>query len=478
MFALRPYQVTDVTRIRAGLREHRRVLYQLPTGGGKTVTFAYITQSAEAKGNGVLITAHREKIVKQISGALSEMGVRHGLIMSGHTMTDNLVQVGMVQTVARRLTRIRPPKLMIVDEAHHGVAGQWRAVADAFPLAKHLLVTATPERLDGKPLGDVADTLIVGPPMADLIGSGFLADYRYLEPPEIDLSAVHMRAGDYAVDELASVMDRATIHGDVVAHYRRYLNGAPAIAFCVTVEHAEHVAEEFRAQGFRAASIHGKTPDHIQDQLFKDLARGMLNVLTSCELISEGVDVPAVAGAILLRPTKSLTMYLQQVGRALRLKPDGSKAIILDHVGNRRRHGMPDEPREWSLTGKVPREAASLRRCPKCFDVLRPGRGPSCGLADLCPMLAPAEGEGRPIPQMVAGELVEANPYEWAEGIDIKHAKGDEWKRMLDLADGDRERLKQIARIRGFNAGWVQHVASRHQRGVGPGSDFEAREFG
>ena len=465
---LRPYQTQLVADMRAGLRGAPAILVVLPTGGGKTVIASFVAESSAGRGRRSLFLVHRQRLVTQTSLTFDQFGIRHGLISRGHSMTDDPVQIGMVQTVARRLNRVIPPDLIFVDEAHHTTAGSWRKVIDAFPDAARVGLTATPERLDGKGLNDCYSAIVEGPPMRELIQGGFLAPYEYLAPPQVvDLSAVHTRAGDFATDELAVAMDKAVITGDAAAHYGRYLNGRPAIAFCCTVAHAEHVASAFRAQGWRAASVDGRMPEADREERLNGLANGTLNVLTSCELISEGVDVPAVAGAILLRPTKSLTMFLQQVGRALRPKPDGGRAVILDHVGNCHRHGLPDAPRGWSLEGRKKRAAGpGVRTCETCFAVVAKGDPVECD-ADPCPLqYEGGAGGGQTDPVEVDGELeAVADPLAWADGYDIRAARGRAWFELLELAD-TKEKLDMIARARGYKRGWVQHVL-RERAGIG-----------
>ena len=486
--SLRPYQDALVADIRGAFARHRRVLAVASTGAGKTVTFAYIATAAAAKGNRVTIVVHRGEIVDQISRALDAFGVRHGRIQPKHPPTDDAVQVAMIATLGRRLDRVPEPDLLVVDESHHAISPTYVAVFTRWQRARILGVTATPERLDGRGLGDVFDVLVEAPPMADLIRDGWLAGYDYLAPPErMDLSAVKTRLGDYAIDDLAAALDRATITGDAIGHYRRFLDGRPAICFCVTVAHAEHVAQQFREAGYRAASVDGSMTEQERHERLASIGDGRLQVLTSCELISEGVDVPVVAGAILLRPTKSLATYLQQVGRVLRPKPDGSRAVILDHVGNVHRHGLPDTPRVWTLESKPKRDRVPTQRCDVCYRVFvtdpgwRNGQtcnetapGPDCILA-LEPAAEPAERE---LPEVVDGELVAvaappavAAAVEWAPGIDIRTASGDAWKRLLRLAD-TRERLAEIARIRGFKRGWVHFVEQQRQQRRGPSMPF------
>jgi superfamily II DNA or RNA helicase len=460
----RPYQVSAVEAIRSAFTRHRRVLFVLPTGGGKTVCFAYITSNAAAKGNRVVILAHRQEIADQISTALTVMGVPHGRIQPGRTPTDDLVQVGMVRTVVRRLDGLPAPALLVLDEAHHAVAGLWRTVTAAWRNARILGVTATPERLDGRGLRDAFDTMVLGPDVRELIKAGYLAPFRYFAPNVgIDLSRVRSLGGDYNVGDLEDALDRAGIIGNIVEHYLRHLSGRTAIAFCVTVAHAEHVARRFREAGISAAAIDGAMSSEQRQSLVNKLRTGAIHVLTSCEIISEGFDAPAVGGAILLRPTQSFALYRQQVGRCLRPKDDGSAAIILDHVGNVLRHGLPDAGHAWSLdsTKRTPAErqqsAVGCRVCGACGEVFATGAThDACALPDepeclFRPQILP-EREG------VLAEFVPGASPAWTRGIDITHATGWRWFQLLANAGTDPSRLRQIQLARGYKPGWARYA--------------------
>lgn len=459
MIVLRDYQQISIDEIRKVFPENRRVLFVLPTGGGKTVVFTYIAQNAKRKGI-VLILAHRQEIVDQISKALYKFGVSHGIIMPGVPMTYDDVQVGMVQTVARRLHKIHTPNLIIIDEAHHAVAGTWNKITTHFPDAKILGVTATPQRKDGKGLKSAFDVMIVGLSVKKLIEMGFLSGFDLYAPPTaVDLTDVKTEMGDYSLAEIEKIMDKASITGSAVGHYKKYLNGAPAIVFCTTLAHSAHVCEQFRAEGWRADSIDGKMSKEERRDRVERLGNGQLNVLTSVDIVSEGFDLPVVQGAILLRPTKSLALYLQQVGRCLRPKPNGSRAVILDHVGVVHNLGMPDEPRAWTLDGKLkgPKKAPTqCKKCYKCFYTK-----PLCE-DNECPLSKPTSG-GRDAPKEVDGELqAVSDPYAWAKGIDIAFAKGEEWTALLHHADGKIDRLQQIQKIRGYKQGWVKRITGDH----------------
>lgn len=452
---LREYQVKAVAEIRRAFAANPRVLLTMPTGAGKTVVFSYISAAAAKKGR-VLILGHRIEIVEQISAALFNFGVPHGKIWPGMRQTYDHAQVGMVQTVARRIQRMHAPDFIIVDEAHHAVAGAWQKIIAAFPEAKVLGVTATPQRLDGQGLIKVFDSMVIGPTVKQLIELGFLSGFQYYAPPTmVDLSSVHTKMGDYDIKEIEELMDQSYVTGSAVKHYQQYLNGKPAIAFCTTLKHAGHVKEQFLANGWRADSIDGKMSSSERRSKVEALGKGQLNVLVSVDVVSEGFDLPIVSGAILLRPTKSLTLYLQQIGRALRPKPDGGDAVLLDHVGNCHRFGLPDEDRNWSLAGKLKGPSKGPSQCTRCYVVAR--ARPSCDDAE-CPAKKSAS-EGREPPKEVDGELKAVqDPYAWAKGCNIALAQGEEFKALLRHAGKSMDRLRQIARIRGYDNRWCWHV--------------------
>jgi DNA repair protein RadD len=380
---LRPYQHQAVEQIRQAYRQgHRAVLFVLPTGGGKTVVFSHIAEQAAARGNRICVLVHRQELLRQASASLSALGVRHGLIAANRSMDLSApVQVASVQTLARRLRHIPADlfQLLVIDEAHHSNAGTWAKVLQHFGSARVLGVTATPCRSDGRGLGEHYQALVMGPTPAELTEQGFLAAARVLAPPGPSMMSLRKRMGDYDLAQAGQILQAGQALGDTLSHYRRYLDGQTAIAFCCSVAHAEAVAELFNRHGVAAASIDGTMDSSTREQLLGDLGAGRLKVLTSCQLIGEGVDVPSVAGAILLRPTQSVSLHLQMIGRCLRPQP-GKTAVILDHVGNVLRLGHHLEEREWSLDGVARRDrekSPSVKICPKCFAAL-PSAKPIC----------------------------------------------------------------------------------------------------
>ncbi len=441
---LRDYQEKLVQDVRAAMRTHRRVLAVSPTGSGKTVVFCRVAEMVWTKGMRVTIMAHRIEIVRQISAGLSREKVRHGMIAPGHHETIWPVQVAMVQTLANRIGRLHKPDLIIVDEAHHAVAGSYRKIMEAWPDAFVLGVTATPARLDSRGLDSVFQAMVLGPSMRELQDRGYLCRYTYLAPPVVArLDNLKVRAGDYAADELARAMDQRGVTGNAEAYYRKMLNGKPAIAFCASVEHAEHVSLLFQQAGWKAACVDGSMDRITRSNLIASIGDGRLNVLCSCDIISEGTDIPVVQGAIMLRPTMSLVTYMQQAGRVLRPKPDGSRAIILDHCGNVLRHGLPDAPRDWNLTGAPKRpQAATVRVCAKCYATFAPApRCPECGVA--CASAAPP----RKAPKAVAGDLAEVTGDNYLATAPL---------RTLVKAARTLDDLQKIATARGYSPGWAR----------------------
>jgi DNA repair protein RadD len=449
---LRTYQQRAIDDLRAAMQTGARApLLVLPTGGGKTIIFSAIAQSAAAKGNRVLILVHRRELIHQASSKLQWIGLDHGIIAAGIPPLDAPVQIASVQTLARRLTRMDwQPGLIIIDEAHHATAGQWVRILDHWPNAYRLGVTATPCRLSAEGLRSAFDAMVLGPSVADLISAGYLSPARIYAPPVVaDLQGIRTRAGDYANDQAAAAMDRPTVTGDAIAHYQRYAGEQQAIAFCCNVKHAVSVCDAFKTAGIAAELLLGDTQN--RDQVVADFAAHRTRVLVTVDVVSEGFDVPAASCAILLRPTQSLGLYLQQVGRVLRPAPGKDAAIILDHVGNVLRHGFPDDPRDWSLDDRMRRTrgtpAPSVRTCPECFAAFKPAPiCPVCG-AQCVPI------KSRKI-QQIAGELQELKRTE---------------QRTARREQGQARTLQELIHLgqaRGMKnpVGWAKHVLYARSR--------------
>ena len=489
---LRPYQSAGIEAIRAAFRQHRSVLYVAPTGAGKTTLFSYITQSAAARGKRVVILVHRAELVRQTCETLRRVEVQHGVIKSGYEPNAAPVQVASVQTLARRISEYPAPDLVICDEAHHGTSATYETVFSAWKTAHILGVTATPQRLDGRGLGAVFETLIRGPEVADLIKQGYLCRPQYFAPPATP-QKYRITRGDFDRAETEQAMDKPRITGSAVAEYSRRCAGVPAIAFCVSRLHAAHTRDAFRDAGYRSECIDGTNTDEERAELLAGLASGAVQVLVSVDLIGEGVDVPVCTAAILLRPTASLALHLQQIGRVLRPAPGKSHAVILDHAGNIYRHGLAEERREWSLAGEVRRTvsaADSLMQCPACYAIFEP--------APACPCCG-HEREGKPrVIETVHGELVEVGGLLSGAGVvtcercGIEHADtvtrcacGWDRERAAQIRRWQENRqaqtveeLEKLARARGYEnpRGWARIQARiRAERGRNPAAQRTAK---
>lgn len=380
MLSLFDYQQAAVDDLRGCFAQgFRAPLLVLPTGGGKTVIFTFMAMRAYQKGLRVLLLGHRRELIGQMSDALKRWQCPHGIVTPDAKPSSHAVQVGMVQTLANRVKLDRSGRyrfdLVIIDEAHHATQkSTWGKVLAHNHGAKLLGVSATPCRLDGKGLGIHAqgffDSIVVGPSVSALIEQGRLARPVIYGPAQaLDLDGVKKRGGDFVTAQLVGAVDKSAITGDAVTHYRKHAHNRSAIAFTVTVEHAGHVVEQFKKAGYQAAVLTGSTPDKERSRMIRDLSNGSLQVLASCNVVSEGTDIPAVFAAILLRPTDSYALAMQQIGRALRCYPDKERAIILDHADNVRRHGMPTDAVEWSLDGlrkKNKKGAALMKVCVEC----------------------------------------------------------------------------------------------------------------
>lgn len=386
---LRDYQLDLMDRVRRALTTERRVICQSPTGSGKTALAVYMMARAEERGIGSMFCVHRGELIRQTSQALWDQGLKHGQIVPGRVRSKLPAQVASVQTLVRRLGQYPAPGLIVIDEAHRSAAPTYRRILAAYPDARVVGLTATPQRTDGRGLDDLFGDLVCGPPVSWLIGEGYLSDYVVFAPgsPAVDLSGVHSLGGDYVRDELAAALDRPSITGDAIREYQRHASGKRGIVFCVSRAHSRHVCEQFRAAGIASEHVDGETPEAERQGALERFRLGQTLVLCGVDLFVEGLDIPAVECSILLRPTQSIIVHLQSIGRVLRPHPGKTRAIILDHVGNCLRHGLPDDDRVWTLRGREKRQrrkpdekSLTVRQCPACFAVHRMANTcPQCG---------------------------------------------------------------------------------------------------
>lgn len=440
--SLRPYQQQVRDGVEAGWASgNDNMLAVLPTGAGKTVLFSSIL--ADELGSSCAI-AHRQELVSQISLALARNRVRHRIV-GPRNVVKMIVRLHMeevgasyydpnsrcavagIDTLIRRHDQLADwlptVKLWVIDEAHHVIRdNKWGKGVQMFPNARGLGVTATPCRADGAGLGrhadGVFDSMVVGPTMRDLIDMGFLTEYRIFAPPSTfhrENVAVSATTGDFNLDQMRKAVagsslvqhDEKTITGDIVQHYLRIAKGKLGVTFVPDIAAAEEVAKQFNDAGVPAAAVSSKTPDDERVAMLRQFRDRKLMQLVNCDLFGEGFDLPAIEVVSMGRPTESYGLYVQQFGRALRLLDGKVHAIIIDHVGNVARHGLPDAAREWSLDRREKRssgksDAQAVRTCLACTAVYERFMTacPFCGE----PIPAPAERSG---PQFVDGDLFE-----------------------------------------------------------------------
>lgn len=462
---LRDYQDKLVSGARSLITSGvKRIMVQSPAGSGKTVTASYMVKGIVDRGMRVMFAVHREELAKQASKTFRAFGIHHGYIMSSMSMDIRLrAHVAMIDTLRNRVTKVPRPDVLIIDEAHHAVSPSWRKLIDHYAEQGTLIIglSATPCRLDGKPLRGLFDAMVLGPSVKHLIGIGALSDYTYFAPPMLlDLAKVKTRMGDYAQDQLAEASDKPAIIGDAVEHYKRLLPGKRAIGFAVNIEHSKHIASMFASAGVPAAHVDGETPANERAATIEAFARGDIKVMSNVALFGEGFDVPSCEGVLMLRATQSLSLHIQVCGRAMRPSASKQSAILLDHVGNFLRHGLPDDDREWSLDGRKKKaggkaaaeETIPLKQCPTCYRVHEPA--PQCPFCDHV-----YEAAARTMEQ-VDGDL---------KAITAEDKALLQRQMRIEVAKAKTlEELESIAAQRGYKPGWARAVhESRKKKSTG-----------
>lgn len=497
---LRPYQrdilndpgISDVLRWLARTGPRPDILSSLitaPTGSGKTAMFASLCKWCADRSLRVYIIVHRREIMEQTLAALFRLGVTAGQIAAGRPITREYIQVGMAGTLIHRLESLPRPDLLISDEAHHDLEGNARGrIFLYWKDVPRLGFTASPERLDGRGMCETYRQLILGPSISDLVAQGWLAPPVLFRPPQENIGRYHVKRGDFDTQEQAQVMSGRVVVGNVIEHYREHLDGLPTVAFCPDLVNARMFAKEFQNAGYTSRVVWGNMPTSEREAAIKGLADGSVQVVTSCDVISEGVDVPVMVGAIMLRRTLSLALYLQQAGRALRpVFPPGfdaataspeerilamgragkPRAIILDHAGNYQLHGHVLADREWTLDAR-PRSERQERpptttTCPKCYGVWpgvpRKCPDPECGYV----FGVQREAEEAEV-KTIAGTLIEAGVEEGeAEKINAAFQKAmkmnsaqDRQRALLGAAfkAADKRVIDELGKAAGYSEKW------------------------
>lgn len=485
MIEPRLYQHSCLDGIRTSFIEGKnRVLLVLETGGGKTVIFTYMSHKAQLKGKRVLILVHRIELLRQTSKTLHGFGVDHGMINPKYTPSyDKLVQVASIQSVGNRLEMLKrhgwEPDIIIADECHHSGAKSWLKVIDSFPEAKLTGVTATPVNPQGGGMGvdtgGIYETMVEGPQMQWLVDEGYLTPIKVLAPPiRFDSSELKKSGQDYTAKSIESAVNKPVVTGSAIQHYKDVCNGLPAIVYCRSVLHAQDVAQEFRNAGLKFYAVDGNMDDETRTRIIGSLGTETVQGVCSCDLISEGTDIPIATVAIWLRPTESLVLWRQGNGRVARTVyksgfnainstkeqrldaiTNGPKpfAFVLDHVGNsgqmtpegfKVKHGLPADHQNWSLDGEMKSKRKGSKEatiatvsCSSCYHVQLP-----TNVCRECGHLF--EIRTRDI-ETVEGSLIEIT----AEMVAKKEARQEVGKAKT------LEELRAIAKARGYNTNWA-----------------------
>lgn len=444
---LRTYQKNLIEKTINEIKKgNRRVLICLPTGGGKTAISSEIVRRCFDKGNRSIFCCHRQELLKQTFKTYEKNGLNPSFIKSGFSSNpENLCQIASINTLAKRLEQYPNTDLLVVDEAHHQSCSTWAKVADYYDNAVVIGLSATPCRLDGKPLSKYFDVMVEETTTKKLIEDGYLVPYRYYAPSAIDERDLVLGSnGEYTKESINKVVSGSQVIGNNIKTYKEIAYGKRNVVFAVSRKHGQQVCDEYNEAAIKAEYLDGTNTARERDEILSRFASGETKVLINVDLFGEGFDLPAIEVVSLLRPTHSTALFLQQVGRALRPCPELGKeyAIILDHVNNYKRHGFPDDEREWSLSGtvktkKTGESTIAIKRCPVCFFAHKPALVcPNCGYEYTV--------DGKTIDE-INGNLVLIGSAE----------EKDEKRKELILAKTYKE-LVEIEKKRGFKFGFAE----------------------
>lgn len=454
---LRPDQEKFIADLKHAMRSHKSIVARASTGFGKTVCASHIVAGVVRKQRRAIFMVHRRELIHQTSKTFEKCEIPHGSIASGKPYDPYMpIHIASVDTLKNRLNVVNQPDLLIVDEAHHTNANGW---ANSVRWAQNqgafvIGLTATPKRLDGRGLGDFFDTMIEGPSTSWLMENGHLSQYTAFAPDTPDLSNAKFSMGDFDAQQMDTLMDDRVLFGSAITNWLKLAKDKRTIAFCTSVKTSQKLVAGFNESGVRAAHLDAKTPARVRAQIINDFADGNIDILSNVNLFSEGFDLSASAGRdvpieaiILYRPTNSLVLHLQQIGRVLR--PKGYPAIILDHVGNCERLGFPDDDFEWSLEAKKKKKNNGespfpTKRCPACYMVHKgnPHFCKNCG--------EPFEVKSQEL-KVVEGDLKQVTAQEI-------HARKAELRRLRLIEENACETIEDFRKLgneRGYRPGWA-----------------------
>ena len=406
-----------------------------------------IAEGIKNKGNSLIFMCHRTELVDQTYRTFLKNDIEPDFIAAGRKFNPNSdCHIAMVNTLLRRLQKVDCPNVLICDESHHLASKTWKTVSDYYNKSITIGLTATPCRLDGKPLSDMFDCMIIGPQTDELIREGYLVPYKYYAPTNLDTSKIKVVNGEYQAQALDEFMRESSVIGDNIEQYKKLAMGKRNVVFACNVKHSMEIVRRYNEAGIPAAHLDGNTNTGERKQIIKDFESGKVKVLSNVDLFGEGFDLPAIEVVSMLRPTMSLSLCIQQWGRGLRTAPEIGKTecLILDHVNNYQRHGLPDEHREWSLDGGIKRKKRGqssdikIKRCPNCFFAHPPAlKCPNCGYEYT--------SDGKTIKE-VAGELYLIDSEEY------KQAKKRE---VIEVSS--YEELVKLEHDRGYKVGWAEN---------------------
>ncbi|MDD6701825.1 MAG: DEAD/DEAH box helicase family protein [Bacteroidales bacterium] len=360
---LRPYQQQMKEDVYSLWDKMDNLMIQMPTGTGKTIVFTSVVRDiqrwckAHSPESKILIVAHRKELILQASSKLK--GIPHGIIMSGNKQDlRKMVQVASIQTFmsCRNYERMRQYRFdfIIIDEAHHSIASGYQKLWEMYPHSKKLGVTATPWRMNHCGFRSLFSEIVLSKPIEWFVNQHYLSNYDYISirrnsetqkaVNSIDRYGVD---GDYLESELSSVFDCDHIRAELYKSYKKFANGKKGIIYAIDRRHAANILNLYSSHGVRIRMIDGTTPVDERQSIIDDFKAGVIRVIVNVNIFSEGFDCPDIEFVQLARPTRSLAMYLQQVGRALRISEGKEKSLILDNVGLYNRFGTPMANRFW-----------------------------------------------------------------------------------------------------------------------------------
>ena len=384
--ALRQYQKDTLNDIIRSQRDgNKNILLQAATGSGKTVMASAFVKHMIEQNKNVLFLAHRRELITQCSDKLTKEGIKHGIIMAGETAQFwHNTQVASIDTlrsrsITNKTEELPKADLVIIDEAHRSLSRTYLKIIGMYANSQVLGLTATPIRSDGKGLGYIFSDMVKAPSIATLIKQGHLVSCQYFAPTIPDLNGIQNYMGDYNATELANRMDKPKLIGDIVSSWKKIANNKKTIVFASSVAHSKNIAESFIDIGINAAHIDGTTDHAERERVLDEFNNGNLKIICNCMVLTEGFDCPPAEVCVLARPTKSLGMYIQMVGRVLRPYEGKEYATIIDHSGAVYTHGFVEDDIDWTLDPKntmtikerklaKPKEEAQII-CEGCFSM-------------------------------------------------------------------------------------------------------------